>query len=402
MFDGVENSVFDSQVLRSCQRLIEAGKFEKVVLLSFQKNISRAKEVISRLDVPKGVEFVLHSRLPFFGSLSLERSVEITSSEIFKLFPDAIYARGPIAGYLCINALGKIKDENVLIKNKKELPELIIQAQGLLAQEYQYCNKQAKWNPFLFPVKWFIKKQLESIEKKVYGEQFLGKLACPIKIKSITQALSDYLVEEFGASPRRILQADKEKTPALSKETIKSYRQLSRATLGITEQTRVYCYNGTAKPWQCPKETIELFCKKLEKDPSAHLLIISQDKDVFETMIKKKGIPAANYSLFTTHNQADLHKLLCAADVGIIIRESHPINWVSKPIKVLDYLACGLEVEHNNTISWVIETLEKLAKSTPIKVEGARLDEEVKKPKLQTRPMKRIVVRKTKNQSALS
>lgn len=400
MFDGVENSVFESQVLRVSEKLICSEKFNKVILLSFQTNISRAKEIISKLAVPEGIEFVFQKKLPFFGTLSLERCVEITSSEIFKLFPDSIYARGPIAGYLCINALGKIKDENILLKNKKELPELVIQAQGLLAKEYEYTAGQARWNPFLFPIRWFVKRQLESIEKKVYGEPSLSKLAFPVKIRSITPALSDYLIEEFGANPRRINLADKEKISPLSKDTVKKYRQESRIKLGIDQEAKVYCYNGTTKPWQCPKETVELFCQKLKADPKAHLLIVSQDKDVFASIIKKKEIPAANYSLVTTHNQLDLYKLLCAADVGMIIRHDHPINWVSKPIKVLDYLTCGLEIEHNNTISWVIEAAERAARNTSIKVEAARLEE--KKPKIQTRPMKKAVVRKSKDQSVLS
>ncbi len=400
MFDGVENSVFESQVLRASEKLICSEKFSKVILLSFQSNISRAKEIVSKLSVPEGIEFIFQKKLPFFGTLSLERCVEITSAEIFKLFPDSIYARGPIAGYLCINALGKIKDENLLLKNKKEFPELVIQAQGLLAKEYEYTTSHARWNPFLFPIRWFVRRQLESLERKVYGEPSLAKLAFPVKIRSITPALSDYLIEEFASSPRRIHLIEKEKISPLSKDTVKKYRQDTRSKLGIDQDAKVYCYNGTTKPWQCPKETVELFCQKLKDDSKAHLLIISQDKEVFASIIKKKGIPAANYSLVTTHNQLDLYKMLCAADVGIIIRQDHPMNWVSKPIKVLDYLACGLEIEHNSTIAWVIEAAERAARNSSIKVEAARLEE--KKPKVQTRPMKKTVVRKSKNQSALS
>lgn len=357
LFDGVENSVFESQVLRVAGEQAGSRKFGKVVILSFQSDLSKAKELLSKLELPDEVEFVFHRKLPFFGTLSLESCIDGVSNEIFKTFPNTIIARGPVAGYVCAKALGKVRDEKELLKNKKDLPELIIQARGLLAKEYEYVNRASQWNPFLFPVRWFIKKQLESVEKTAYGEKHLGKLPFSVKIQSVTQSLSDYLVEEFGASPRRLSVSKTDVVQPLSSDQVKKYRKESRSQLGLNQTDKVYCYVGSAKAWQCPEETVDFFCKKRAEDKFAHLLVISQDKESFDKIIKGKGLEPDAYTLVTAKSQKELYKILSAADIGILLREDHPINWVSRPTKVLDYLACGLKVEHNSTVSWVVDQL---------------------------------------------
>ncbi len=356
--DGVENSVFESQVLRTIGRHLDSKRFGKVVVLAFQADISRAHQYLSELEVPDGVEFVFCKRLPFFGTISLENCVEAASNQIFKIFPDVIYARGPISGYICIKALEAFKDDSYLRENKDRLPKLIIQSRGLLTKEYEYVNRFSSWNPFLFPVRWFIAKRLEYLEKVSYSENSVGRLPYQVTIEAVTPALGDYLVEEFGASRSRISFAMDDFPTPLSKDEVKKNRDASRLALGLTPLSKVYCYAGSAKAWQCPEKTVKWFAEKLKENSDAYLLVISRDKDFFESLIEKVGIPPANYTVVTICNQKDFYKALCAADVGLLFREDHPINWVARPVKAMDYMACGLSIEHNSTVRWVIENAD--------------------------------------------
>ena len=61
---------------------------------------------------------------------------------------------------------------------------------------------------------------------------------------------------------------------------------------------------------------------------------------------------AGSYHI-TTISHADIYRYLAAADAGIVLRESHPINWVSRPTKILEYQAAGLAIVHNNTIGYI-------------------------------------------------
>jgi hypothetical protein len=48
-----------------------------------------------------------------------------------------------------------------------------------------------------------------------------------------------------------------------------------------------------------------------------------------------------------------IYRYLAACDIGLIFREPHLINWTSRPTKVLEYQAAGLEIVHNNTIDFL-------------------------------------------------
>ncbi len=359
VFDGIENSVFQSQVLNVAGRQITAGIFTKAVILSFEKSVSTAQKLASRLNIPEGIELVVYPKLPFFGSLGLQSCVEAACNQIFKLFPHTIFARGPIAGYICLKALNKTQDEQALSQKREELPKLIIQARGLLKKEYEYANRFGIWNKLLFPVKWFIARQLESVERFTYAETTLAKMQVSVKIEAVTEYLANYLVEEFAADYKRIIFAKQDAILPLDATLITKNRQESRAKLGLSDEAKVYCSSGSAKPWQCIKETLELFCKKLEADSSAYLLMISTDKAACEAVLKQLNVPAQNYCLTVAENPQQYFKTMCAADVGLLMREENIINWVSKPTKVIDYLACGLKIEHNNTVAWVIDETSK-------------------------------------------
>lgn len=359
VFDEIDNSVFQSQILNVAGKQCEANLFAKIFILSFEKNILAAKNKLTEFSIPNGVEFILAPKLSFFGKMSLQSCVEAACNQIFKIFPTSIIARGPLAGFICLKALDKVKDEQALLQDQHALPQLIIQARGLLKQEYTFAGKFSLWSKVFFPVRWYIAKQLESIEKYVYSEESLSKMAFSVQIETVSQYLADYLIKEFGATPKRILPAKHDLIECLPSAIIAKNRKETRSKLGLRDDVKVYCYAGSAKPWQCAKETVELFKQKLADDPFAYFLILTQDQTEFAVILKQLEIPEQNYYLTTLSNSSKYLKAVCAADVGVILREENIINWVSRPTKVLDYLACGLTIEHNNTVAWVINALSE-------------------------------------------
>lgn len=355
VFDGIGNSVFQSQVLNVASKQCQANVYDKMCILSFEKNILEAKNKLNLLSIPENVEFILAPKLSFFGKISLQSAIEITCNQVFKLFPTKIIARGPLAGYICIKALDKAHNEQILLKDEHSLPKLVIQARGLAKKEYEYMNKFSIWSKIFLPWYWYIARQLGAIEKFVYSEATLSKNPASSKIEAVSQYLADYLIEEFGAQTKRITLAKHDQIEKLPATTIAKNRKEIRSKLGLDSDAKVYCYAGSAKPWQSVKETMELFANKFAENPHAHFLIVSQEKEIFEKLFKKYKIPTQNYSLVSTECDQQYLKTLCAADVGVILREDHLVNWVARPTKVMDYLACGLAVEHNNTVAWVID-----------------------------------------------
>ncbi len=79
------------------------------------------------------------------------------------------------------------------------------------------------------------------------------------------------------------------------------------------------------------------------------MLILTQNKKKFQDLLKKYDLDPSRYYVQTVPHEEVL-RYLAACDSGILFREPHIINWVSRPTKVLEYQAAGLEIVHNNTV----------------------------------------------------
>ena len=138
-----------------------------------------------------------------------------------------------------------------------------------------------------------------------------------------------------------------------SQEEKMVWRKNIRKQLGIKENAYVYCYNGSAKPWQCPYDIVQFFSEKLRNNPDTFLLIVSQDTDNFLSILKNNHIANKYYRVL--HIPYDhIYWYLAAADAGLLFREPHIINWVSRPTKALEYRAVGLTIIHNNTVDYLL------------------------------------------------
>ncbi len=132
------------------------------------------------------------------------------------------------------------------------------------------------------------------------------------------------------------------------------WRIQARSELSISDQKTVYCYNGSAKSWQCPEDTVDFFIIEYKKNNNAFLLILTQDIEIFENILTRKNLPKNSYIIKkVTHKE--IYKYLSAADYGLIFRENNILNWVSRPTKALEYEAVGIKIIHNNTVDFLLK-----------------------------------------------
>jgi hypothetical protein len=368
VYDGVKNSVFQSQVLHPILDGFKNNELSAATIISFEPNIKNAEIFCTTLSTNPNLKFKFFKRLPFFGRLSLlpaiyslrsflkkNKSVQMDSTssprtdlfstahpepvegsiERFQKMPDQITARGPLAGY-------------ILCKAKPPNTNILIQARGLCAEEYRYTKHKAHrnflqklWDKFTF-------SSLENIEHTVYGNK-------SIKIEAVSLALKDYLVTALDAESANIFIAVKDIPKSIDKYQAVVWRGQVRDELGISDDAIVYCYSGSFRPWQCAKETVESFAFEYFKNSKAFMLVLTQDIEPFKKELEKFNIPVINYKILTV-KPLELYKYLCAANFGMLLRESDVINWVSRPTKMLEYQACGLKIIHNNTVAWLTKS----------------------------------------------
>ena len=337
VYDSIHHSIFEGQVLAPLLKKLNAGLYANIHIISFEEELSltvlAAHKKFSIID-PR-ITITLFKRPRFIAQSFLwQQSLQL--KKILKKISGhyELSARGPLAGIIAKQAATKF------------CAILTVQARGLLAEEHAYTHKNSYGIYTL--VHALRTKQLSYLEKNAYAPSTHN--AFSFAIEAVSPALKDYLINTYSIPPD-IFTFPLFDTPApVSFEEKLFHRSALRTTLAIDKDAPVYVYNGSLKAWQCPHETIALFKKALAQNSKSFFLALTQDQELMHQLLEQAKIPVYSYRVLHVP-QSEVMNYLCTADYGMLFREAHPLNWVSRPTKLLEYKAAGLHILHNNTIA---------------------------------------------------
>jgi hypothetical protein len=329
LYDSINNSVFEGQVLKPLLKRLAQNSGQPLILISFERTLPKA------VDIP--FQLIIIRRLPFLGKLSLFFSVWQLKRILSNYFSYELIARGPLAGWVSLKALGR-----------KQCTRFTVQARGLLAAEYEYTYQEQLNHPLLSWWHSWRKDALYTIEHETFSQ-------AP-HIEAVSPALKEYIVRTFNSSADKISIAWHDIPVVIDAYRKQQWRKQIRKKLTIPDHAYVYCYNGSVKAWQCPEKVVSFFKEQIFHDSQAHLLIITQNQEPFYKLIEQVALNKKNIRLLTT-NHEDIYRYLAACDAGLIFREPSLVNWISRPTKILEYQAIGLKIVHNNTIAWLSKNI---------------------------------------------
>lgn len=355
-YDGIANSVFESQVVQPMLRKIDSDSYGNVTLVSFEQKKPSAQLLAEKIPAHGQLHLIVGRKLPFWGMSSLFLAT-YQLVKILSFVPcTRIIARGPLAGLVASHALQKYKK-----RTKIEIP-LTIQARGLCAEEFRYAWEQepqhSVWSSLLYQWKY---RNFYRMEKRAFGAAV--RTDSKITVESVSPALAQYVIEEFGTKQEQVVLAEQDIPEKIPTQQVAQWRQEIRTELGIGQDRKVFVYSGSYKPWQCAPETIDYFVKQYEQDLRSFLLILSQDAKHFVQHLQQQGIPADSY-IIRCVKPSQLLKYLSAADYGMLFRKHDVVNWVSRPTKMLEYQAVGLPIIHNDTVAWLKQLSKGASKDT--------------------------------------
>lgn len=344
LYDGIENSVFESQVLTPVCAYLNQKRYAQAYIFSFEKNPQLlAQQAHAFMQQNARLHIHLNKKTErFWGNYSIQKEWP-PLQHYLQTFPSYdLIARGPIAGKLCQLAL------------TDACQKLTIQIRGLLAEEYRYQSEQS-------PSKSLVKHlrritvltryyQLLHFEKSTY--QWKPPTGLAYTLEAVCSALKTYLITTYNVDSNYYTVATDDIPPIISLEQRMLWRLQIRKFLKLAPTTHVYVYNGSCKPWQCFSESVRFFKQEYGRNSDSFLLVITQDQSYAEAVLQKENI---NETYVITTRHADVIKYLCAADTGIILRNPHILNWTSRPTKALEYQAAGLTIMHNSTVAWLVE-----------------------------------------------
>lgn len=337
IYDGISNSVFFGQVLTPLVQKI-SDSFDSAILASFESTQPR-KSLLAHINQHKNIQLIILPKIKFVGQISLRYAAYHLNRALTQYRISSVTARGPLAGWIAAHtsALAAIPT--------------IVQARGLAAQEYHYAHqKNNSWiaqKIVALRMHWY-----ESIERYVYGNYAQQN---HVAINAVSPALKQYLIARFNAPASKISLELADIPPKINRTTIQAWRSGIRKKLGIAATDQVYVYNGSAHPWQCPHETIHFFWTHYQTNKDLFLLVLTQEKKPFYALCCHYNLPSHRYLIISIHH-TEMYHYLSAADVGMIFRKKHIINWVSRPTKILEYQAVGLPIVHNHTVALLTES----------------------------------------------
>lgn len=336
IYDGISNPVFHGQVVAPLARHLHEHPDEHGMIISFEKNLPADTRTLSTGPSHTTITLKTLPQMKFVGALALQYAARHLRSVLKHLANTytitSIIARGAFAGYVV-----------ALCNEIKHIP-LIIQARGLAAEEYRFSHAHHSF--FTKLIHQFRAWQMECIERWVYGTYARQP---HVVISSVSDALSSYLMHTYRAPADKIRLETHDLPAPIAPAICATWKEQIRNKLAIPHDAYVYVYNGSAKPWQCPQESVELFFNEYQKNRNAILLVLTQDVHIFKTLLTNYPLSQTSYRILHVAH-AEIYHYLSAADAGLLLRQPHIINWVSRPTKALEYQSVGLHIIHNNTV----------------------------------------------------
>jgi glycosyltransferase involved in cell wall biosynthesis len=160
------------------------------------------------------------------------------------------------------------------------------------------------------------------------------------RLSTVSENLKQYLSRETGRQDTTVIPSCFNENsfhfdPAARKEI--------RDALNLDHKDILLCYSGGTSVWQRIGDIISLLKRVCSADVRCKALILTTSQDEVTRRLKETQFPSAQ-AFVRGCSHREVHRYLSAADAGFIMRHDNTVNNVASPVKVGEYLACGLPV----------------------------------------------------------
>lgn len=339
-YDGINCSVFDSQIYTYCSLLSENNL--KVTLINCEKNISSkeykrknnslrcAKFEVVAVEKDKYFDFIINKKL-IKAIINLINEKNIANEKLI------IHCRGTFGSFIGL----KIKRKMRSCFNIKVISDF----RGAVIDEYLLRHKD---EGIIYKI------ILKLITIKINSIQvFICKKSD--YIFCVSKKLEQYLKKRYtincGISViPTCIEAGKSGFDLEQRIKIRRLMNL--------EEKIVFVYCGGGQIYQKPEALINAFINISERIEEAFFLILTKDNEIFETYLKEHNIEKYRY-LIKSVSHSEVYKYLSAADCAVLLRDSNNVNKVASPTKFAEYINCNLPVYLSNNIGDIDEINRK-------------------------------------------
>jgi len=326
--DALGDPILRSQVFKQIEFLVN-NDF-KCLILGMEKNSDLAKKATDLIYEKYKFSALIHGSyrkdIPFISKYYIERKLfKIFKEEIYTFKPTYIYTRDCIS-FLCAEKIAR-KHNLTHIYDVRGVPAYEAKCKGGKKIIYSFFYRYLESNA--------IKKA--------------DKISC------ISSKMGEWIYRTKGRKDFVVIPSCvSEIWGNIDYET----RIKNRGKFQYSEDNKVICYVGDISKWQRIPSIIDLFKNIIKKNKKFRFLFIINNTDYVKKISKKMGLSNEYFNCLNCL-QDEVVNYLKASDAGIIMRDNILINNVASPLKIGEYLSCGLPVILTKGIGDFSELIDK-------------------------------------------
>ncbi len=315
---GIMDTAFDSQVF---PLLVASHRQFNLLHLSFDPFRGKISERYmgkrDKLD-SMGIKTLYFRQMPPFAKCFLMIDIERVS-RVFRVWVRenervVIHGRGHLNAY------------RGLMLKKRYPGQILVMADLRGAVTDEICCGPSSFVKNRFSQ--YLRRLYKRIEDRVVRESDV--LLC------VSNAFKEYLQTTYQVEAITVIPTYVDTTRFKFSQAL---RDVCRKQLGISDRT-VLVYSGGVAYWQKIDKVIQLYVRLRKQIDNLFMLFLSSDPSAVQEMIRRQIQPGDFQAIQVPHDEVAGY--LCAADIGILLRERVLTNRVAAPIKFSEYMCCGL------------------------------------------------------------
>ncbi|MCX5695000.1 MAG: glycosyltransferase family 4 protein [Candidatus Omnitrophica bacterium] len=333
-YNGALEPIMSSQGLPYFERLSKEGDFQ-ISLLSFEKDIYlKNKEM--KLKLSKELR---DNKITWY-QLKYHKKPKIIST-VFDVFYGLFYTLSLVKKQriIIVHARSYVPAMITCLVKKCLKIKFIFDMRGMMIDEYAEGG--------IFKRGGFIYKIGKKIEKIL--------LVSSDAIVVLTEAIGNEIKNKMILNPGTKVTV----IPCCVNLVQFSFKKdITKETLGLGKKT-VFVYSGSIGTWYNFEGLIDFFKTVHNQLPQAHLLVLSHaPAEDIKKIAADKGVNLDNVTIERVeHDRMPLY--LSCSDVGLAFYKKGYSRMACSPVKLAEYLACGLPVIINSGVGDTRSIIEK-------------------------------------------